>query len=172
MSIASAAIALWAALVALQDQALVGDQKVNVKTGWYLKGPSRGAESAGKAEDGDEVTVLAVEGKYAKVTVKKNGMTAYIDKTILIAPQKWQRSAADEKEGKAMAAQGLEGQKGLNPDTEKEYRSQGGAKTEKSYQDLDALIVRPAYKADHDGMESRLTAFRKAGKLGEFSSVK
>jgi hypothetical protein len=160
------------ALLAQQADPLIGEQKVNVKTGWYLKSPSRLAESLGRANDGDEVTVLAVEGKYAQVTIKKTGMTAYIDRTVLIAPQKWTRSAADEKEGKALAAQGLEGQKGLNPDTEKEYRSQGGPKTEKAYQDLDALIARPSYKEERPKLESQLAAFRKAGNLGEFSSVK
>jgi hypothetical protein len=172
MNLLAVLVGHLAALLAVQDETLQGDQRVNVKTGWYLKMPSRLAESVGKANDGDEVTVLGVEGKYAKVTVKKTGMTAYIDKSVLIPPQKWARSAADEKEGKEMAAQGLEGQKGLNPDTEKEYRSQGGPRTEKAYRDLDALMARPDYKDERPKLEAQLAAFRKAGKLGEFSSVK
>jgi len=172
MSLIVSTVGYLFALLAAQDDALLGERKVNVKTGWYLQGPSRGAEVLGKANDGDDVTVVAVEGKYAKITVKKTGATAYIDKTVLVVPQKWVRSAADETEGKAMAAQGLEGQKGLNPDTEKEYRSQGGPKTEKSYQDLEALIARPAYKEDRASLEKKLKAFRQGGKLGEFSSVK
>ncbi|HXX94445.1 MAG TPA: hypothetical protein VEN81_12485 [Planctomycetota bacterium] len=172
MNALPALLGLWCALLAPQEESPLGDKKVNIKTAWYLKGPSRLSEVAGKAGDGDEVTVLAIEGRYAKVTVKKTGETLYIDKTALIAPTKWQRSAGDEKEGNTMAAQGLEGQKGLNPETEKEWKSQGGPAREKAYADLDRVMALPDYRSDRQKLEDRLKEFRRSGKLGEFSPVK
>ena len=148
------------------------DRKVTMKEAWFLKGPSRLADGIRKAEDGEDVTILSPEGKYTKVTVKKDNLTAYILATALIAPEKFSRSAADEKEGAKLAAQGLEGQKGLNPDTEKEYRSQGGASRDQAYKDLDAWMARPAYKGDRPALEARLRQFREEGKLGEYSPVK
>src|ERR1043165_6324072 len=110
-----------------QDNAdFLGDKKVTMKEAWFFKGPSRLSGTARKAEDGEDVTVTAVEGKYSKVTAKKDNLTAYIISTALIAPEKFSRSASDEKEGQKLAAQGLEGQKGLNPETEKEFKSAGG----------------------------------------------
>ncbi len=156
-----------------QDNAdLLGDKKVTMKEAWYFKGPSRLSGTVRKAEDGEDVTVTAVEGKYSKVTAKKDNLTAYIISTALIAPEKFSRSASDEKEGQKLAAQGLEGQKGLNPETEKEFKSAGGPAREKAYADLDALMARPAYKSDRASLEARLKEFRQEGKLGEFSPVK
>lgn len=170
MNVLPSVFGLLSALLA-QDEALMGEQRVNMKTAWFLSAPARGAETR-KADDGEEVTVTAVEGKYAKVTIKKDGSTAYIVKNALIAAKQWQRSAGDEKEGSAMAAQGLEGQKGLNPETEKEWKSQGGAAREKAYADLDKVSAMPSYRDDRRTLEARLRDFRKAGKLGEFSPVK
>src|SRR5215470_14809763 len=101
----------------LQDNAdLLGDKKVTMKEAWFFKGPSRLSGTLRKAEDGEDVTVTAVEGKYSKITAKKDNLAAYIVSTALIAPEKFSRSASDEKEGQKLAAQGLEGQKGLNPE--------------------------------------------------------
>jgi hypothetical protein len=170
MNVLPAVIGLLSTLFAPQEDALLGEQKVNMKSAWFLSAPARGAELR-KAEDGEEVTVVAVEGKYAKVRIKKDGSTAYIIKTALVAPKQWQRSAGDEKEGNTMAAQGLEGQKGLNPETEKEWKSQGGPAREKAYADLDRVTAMPGYKDDRRTLEAKLREFRKAGKLGEFSPV-
>src|SRR5207244_4955092 len=94
----------------LQDNAdLLGDKKVTMKEAWFFKGPSRLSGTVRKAEDGEDVTVAAVEGKYSKVTAKKDHLTAYIVSSALIAPEKFSRSASDEKEGQKLAAQGLEG---------------------------------------------------------------
>jgi len=156
-----------------QDNAdLLGEKKVTMKEAWFFKGPSRLSGTARKAEDGEDVTVTAVEGKYSKVTTKTDKLTVYIVSTALIAPEKFNRSAADEKEGQKLAAQGLEGQKGLNPETEKEFKSAGGADREKAYADLDALMARSAYKGDRAALEAKLKEFRQQGKLGEFSPVK
>ena len=171
MILAPAVFGLLAALQAQQDEALMGEQKINTKSAWFMSAPARGAEVR-KAEDGEDVTVVAIEGKYAKVTVKKDGSTAYVMKGVLIPSKQWLRSAGDEKEGSKMAAQGLEGQKGLNPETEKEWKSSGGPAREKAYQDLDRVSQQPSYKDDRPTLEARLKEFRKTGKLGEFSPVK
>ena len=165
---------LWMVLVALSLQEdLSGDRKVNTKEAAFMKGPSRISGVLRKAEDGEDVTVLGVEEKkWAKVTIKKDGATAYIVASALIEPEKFKRSAADEKESQRLVAQGLEGQKGLNPDTEKEYRSTGGAEREKAYKDMEAWLERPAYKGDRGALEAKLKDFRQEGKLGEYSSVK
>jgi len=164
--------ALLMVVLTLPLQDLIGDRRVNTKEAAFMKGPSRISGVIRKAEDGEDVTVTAVEGKYAKVTIKKDGTTAYIVAAVLIEPEKFKRSAADEQESKRLVAQGLEGQKGLNPDTEKEYRSQGGAGREQAYKDMEAWMARPSYKGDRQTLESRLKDFRQEGKLGEYSSVK
>src|SRR5262245_20346190 len=148
------------------------ERKVTMKEAWYLKAPNWKSTPLEKAQDGDDVTVLGVEGRYSKVTVKRNNLTAYIESTALILPEKFSRSAADEKEGQRLAAQGLEGQKGLNPETEKEYRSQGGPARDQSYRDLDAWLLRPSYKGDRGALVARLKEFQQEGKLGEHSPVK
>jgi hypothetical protein len=168
MDVAGLALTL---LLALPQQD-PSDKKVNVKSAWYLKAPSWRGDPIEKAQDGDDVAILGVEGKYSKVRVKRNNLTAYIESTSLIAPEKFSRSAADEKEGGKLAAQGLEGQRGLNDDMEKEYRSQGGPERDKSYKDLDAWMLRPAFRADRAKLVARLKEFQQEGKLGEHSPVK
>ena len=154
----------------LQDEKdLLGEKKVTVKSAWFTKGPSWSSEQDRQAEDGEDVVVIAVKGKYSQVTTKKDNKTLWIVSTALIAPEKFSRSAADEKEGQKLAAQNLEGQKGLNPETEKEFKSAGGAEREKAYADLDALMAR---RADRPAMVAKLKEFRESGKLGEYSPVK
>lgn len=164
-------ILLLALLLQEPDSAL-GEKKVQIKEGWFYKGPTRTSDVLRKAEHGEEVVVSAVEGRFSKSTAKKDGLNAYIATTALIAKEKFSVSAADQKEGEKLAAQGLEGQRGLNPETEKEYRSQGGAARDKSYNDLDALMARPSVRADRVALEKALKDFRQGGKLGEFSPVK
>jgi hypothetical protein len=147
------------------DKDALGDKKVTMKEAWFFKGPSRISGTLRKAEDGEDV-------KYSKVTAKKDSLEGYIISSALISPDKFSRSASDEKEGQKLAAQGLEGQKGLNPETEKEFKSAGGASREQAYVDLDALMARPPYKGDRAALEARLKEFRQEGKLGEFSPVK
>lgn len=147
-------------------------RKVQVKDAWFYRGPSRVSGVVRKAEDGEEVVELGVEGRFVKVRARRDGLVAYLLAGTLVAPEKFVRSAADEKEGKALAAQGLEGQRGLNPETEREYRSQGGAAREKAYQELDALMARQPYSKDRAALERRLQEFRQTGKLGEFAAVK
>jgi len=160
------------AWVAPQAAALSGDQKVKNKESWFYKAPSRVEGTHRQAEDGEDVTVVSVEGRYAKVAVKKDGITAYIFADSLIPKERFKRSAADEAEGKRLIAQGQEGQRGINPETEREWRSQGGAAVDRSYQQLDGLMARPPYKANRGTLEDKLKEFRQVGKLGEFAAVK
>ena len=150
----------------------LGEKKVQVKEGWFYKGPTRTSEVLRKAEHGEDVTVTEIRGRFSKSTAKKDGLQAFISTVSLAPKDKFSVSAADQKEGEKLAAQGLEGQRGLNPETEKEYRTQGGAARDKSYNDLDALMARPSVKADRPALEKALREFREGGKLGEFSSVK
>src|SRR5436190_18179950 len=99
------------------DKDALGDKKVTMKEAWFFKGPSRISGTLRKAEDGEDVTVTAVDGKYSKVTAKKDNLECFIISSALIAPGEFKRSVSDEKEGQKLAAQGLEGQKGLNPET-------------------------------------------------------
>jgi hypothetical protein len=160
-------------VLALQEpNPLLGEKKVQVKESWFYKGPTRTSDPLRKADHGEEVTVSVTEGSYSQTTAKKDGLRAYITSVSLTPKEKFSVSAADQKEGEKLAAQGLEGQRGLNPPTEMEYRSQGGPAREKSYKDLEALMERPSAKADRPGLEKSLKEFRQGGKLGEFSPVK
>jgi hypothetical protein len=168
MDVAGLVLALFLAL----PQEDPPDRRVNVKEAWYVKAPNWRSEPVEKAQDGDKVTILGVEGKYCKVLIERTKVTAYIESTALVVPQKFVRSAADEKEGQKLAAQGLEGQKGLNSDVEKEYRSQGGPERDQSFKDLDAWMLRPAYRGDRAALVARLKEFQQEGKLGDHSPVK
>jgi hypothetical protein len=153
----------------------LGEKKVQTKEAWFYKGPSRGTGPLRKAEDGEEVTVSAVEGlngRWSKSQAKKDNLQGYILSSALIAKERHKVSAADQKEGEKLAAQGLEGQRGLNEPTEREYRSSGGPAREKSFQELEALMTRPAGRLDRAALEQSLKEFRDGGKLGEYSPVK
>jgi hypothetical protein len=147
-------------------------RKVNVTGAWYLKGPSWRSDPIEKAADGDEVTLLGTEGKYSKVRLKKKDLTAYIESTALVTPEKFVRTEADEKVGTKASAQAMEAQRGVNEDMERKYRSQGGAEREQSFKDLDAWLLRPSYLSDRARLVARLKEFQKEGKLGEYSPVK
>jgi uncharacterized protein YgiM (DUF1202 family) len=147
-------------------------RKVNVTKAWYLKGPKWSADPIEKAEEGDEVTVLGTEGKYSKVRLKKKDLTAWIDSTALVTPDKFVRSESDEKVGTKASAQAMEAQRGIDENMEKEYRSKGGAAREQSFKDLDAWMARPSYYPDRARLVARLKEFQKEGKLGEYSPVK
>lgn len=161
------------ALLLQEADSPLGEKKVQTKESWFYKGPSRTSGSLRKAEDGEDVTVTAVEGgRWSKAVAKKDNLQAYILSSALIAKEKHKVSAADQKEGEKLAAQGLEGQRGLNEPTERQYRSEGGAAREKAYQELEGLMSRPSGRADRAALERALKEFREGGKLGEYSPVK
>src|SRR5688572_4437280 len=145
---------LIALLPALQEpESPLGEQKVHVKEGWFYKGPTRTSDVVRKAEYGEDVTVTGVEGRFVKATARKDGLQAWITRVSLTPKEKFNVSAANQQDVDKLAAQGLEGQRGLNPETEKEYRSLGGAARDKAYNDLDALMGRPSVKADRPALE-------------------
>ena len=148
------------------------ERRVNVANAWYLDGPKWSSNPIEKAQDGDEVTVLSVEGKYSKILVKRNKLTAYIDSALLVPPEKFVRSSTDEKEGSKYGGQAAEATRGVNEAMEKEYRSAGGAAVEQSYKDLEALMARRLVAGDRAKMIARLKEFQQEGKLGEHSPVK
>lgn len=159
----------------LQDaDSPLGEKKVQTKESWFYKGPSRTSGSLRKAEDGEELTVSEVDGngRWSKAQAKKDNLRGWILSSALIAKEKHKVSAADQKEGEKLAAQGLEGQRGLNEPTEREYRSSGGAARERAFQELESLMTRPSGRSDRPTLEQALKEFRDAGKLGEYSSVK
>jgi hypothetical protein len=148
------------------------ERRVNVSNAWYVDGPKWSSKPLEKAPDGDPVTVVAVEGKYSKVLVKRNNLTAYIESALLIEPEKFTRKSSDEKEGAKYAAQGAEATRGVNEAMEKEYRSAGGAAVEQSYKELEALMARRLVAGDRAKLIARLKEFQQEGKLGEHSPVK
>jgi uncharacterized protein YgiM (DUF1202 family) len=148
------------------------ERKVNVSNAWFLDGPKWSSKPLEKAQDGDVVTVLAVEGKYSKVLVKRNNLTAYIESALLIEPEKFTRNVTDEKEGSKYSGQAAEATRGVNEAMEKEYRSAGGAAVEQSYKELEALMARRLVAGDRARLISRLKEFQQEGKLGESSPVK
>jgi hypothetical protein len=161
------------ALLLLQEQQPEpAARKVNVTKAYYLAAPNWRSNAVEKAVEGDEVTVLGTEGKYSKVRLKKKDLTAWIESTALVTPEKFIRSEADEKVGTKASAQAMEAQRGVNEDMEREYRSQGGAARDQSYKDLDAWLLRPTYFSDREKLVARLKEFQKEGKLGEHSPVK
>lgn len=164
------AILLALALVQAGDTPL-GERRVNTDQSSFYSAPTRTGKVLRKAELGEPVTVTAMEGNYAKATLA-DGKTAYIHGTALIAKEKFKVAAADDEQARKLAAQGQEGQRGLNPETEAEHRKLAGAQIDAAYVELDGLMKRPDYKSDRGRLEERLAEFRKAGKLGEFSSVK
>jgi hypothetical protein len=168
MDVAGVVLALLLGLVPQES----AERKVNVANAWYVDGPKWSSKPLEKAPDGDDVTVLAVEGKYSKVLIKRNKVTAYIESALLIAPEKFTRKQTDEKEGSKYGGQAAEATRGVNEAMEKEYRSAGGAAVEQSYKELEALMTRRLVAGDRAKMIARLKEFQQEGKLGEHSPVK
>lgn len=153
-----------------EDPLVAGPAVVQVEHAWYSKVPSATRGLLRKAKREETVTVVALEGSFAKVTLPE-GASAFISAKALIAKDKYQRGPANEKEMGEMKAQGYEAGR-FDPETEKEYTRQKGPEMKTAYAQVDALEKRLAWTQDRMALASRLEAFRKAGGLGEFSSVK
>jgi hypothetical protein len=158
-------------LLATFQDPLLGEQRINTDQASFYTGSNRISPVLRKAELGETVTVTAIEGRFAKVTLS-DGKTAYVHPTALVAKEKFKVAASDDEQAKKLAAQGQEGQRGVNPETEAEHRKLSGPEINAAYVELDALMARPGFKLDRGQLEARLAEFRKAGKLGEFASVK
>jgi len=147
-----------------------GPAVVQVQNAWYSKVPSATRGLLRKAAREDAVTVVALEGSFAKVTLA-DGTGAFVPASALIAKDKYQRGPANEKEMGEMKAQGYEAGR-FDPETEKEYTRQKGPEMATAYRQVDELERRLTWTHDRAALSARLESFRKAGRLGEFSSVK
>ena len=158
----------WTLLAGPQDPAdLLGPKKVQMDAASYYKGPSRLSGTAGDAKKGEDVTVLAIEGRFSKVK-RSNGETAYIMSNSLVAKEKFDPGPSSAAEMKNVDAQAYEGRR-FDPATEAEYRKEKGKALDDAYIALDKLMERPTYKSQRQKLEEELRAFRQEGKLGEYA---
>jgi hypothetical protein len=164
------ALLLALAPVADGEADTLGKKKVTVQTASFNRLPSTTRGFIREAKIGEEVTVIAVEGAYAQVKLS-DGSAAYIAKSALIVSESYVKSPSNEKEMMEMKGQGYEAGR-FDPETEKSYRKEKGPEMDKAYEGVDALETRQAWITQRATLSQKLEQFRKAGKLGEFSSVK
>lgn len=159
----------WALLAAApQDKAeLLGPKKVQMDASSFYKGPSRLSGVLREARKGEEVTVLAVEGRFSKSKLS-TGETAYILSNSLVAKEKFDPGPSSAAEMSKLDAQAYEGRR-FDPATEAEYRKEKGKVLDDAYIALDKLMERPTYKSQRQKLEEELRAFRQEGKLGEYA---
>jgi hypothetical protein len=148
----------------------LGPKVVQMRNAAYYKNPPPPREAIGAPLYGDRVTVLAVEGRYSKVRLS-DGKIAYIAASALVSPEKFVPDPESEEEKTRLNAQNFKAGR-FDSATETEYIKEKGPKMEQAYKDVAGLMARPAYKSDRAELERQLAAFRKEGKLGEFSSVR
>jgi len=161
---------LLAVAPAGDEDSPLGLKKVQVQTASFNKVASTTRGFIREAKIGEEVTVIAIEEPYAKVKLA-DGTEAYISKTSLIASAKYVKAPANEKEMMEMKGQGYEAGR-FDPETENAYKKEKGPEMDKAFKGVDALESRQAWIASRAKVAEKLDAFRKAGKLGEYSSVK
>ena len=165
------AAAILAFLPWLSPQDLpTGPCKVTVQSASFNKVPSTTRGFLREAKVGEEVTVLSVEGNYAKVKLAE-GTEAFISKTALVASDSYVKAPANEKEMMEMKGKGYEAGR-FDPETESSYKKEKGPEMEKAYKGVDAWEERQGWAAQRGQVAKRLEEFRKAGKLAEFSTVK
>ncbi len=120
--------------------------------------------------EGDEVTVLAYEGSFAKVK-RADGTEAYIARSALIASEKYVKGPSNEKEMGQMKAQGYEAGR-FDPETENKYKKDKGPQMEMAFDNVDRWEARQAWTTQRAVLSTKMDQFRKAGKLAEYSTVK
>lgn len=171
MVFASALLAaLLASAFAGDEDSPLGLKKVQVQTASFNRVASTTRQLIRDAKIGEEVTVLSVDDVYAKVKLA-DGTEAYTTRSALIASAKYVKSPANEKEMMEMKGQGYEAGR-FDPETENAYKKEKGPEMDKAFKGVDALESRQAWIASRAKVAEKLDAFRKAGKLGEYSSVK
>jgi hypothetical protein len=165
------AVPLLAMLSWLVPQDLpTGPCKVTVQSASFNKVPSTTRGFIREAKVGEEVTVLSVEGNYARVKLAE-GTEAYISRTALIAADSYVKAPANEKEMMEMKGKGYEAGR-FDPETESSYKKEKGPEMAKAYTGVDAWEARQGWVAQRGVVAARLEEFRKTGKLAEFSTVK
>lgn len=169
MVIAAAILTALAGLTPPEDTP-TGPAKITVQTASFNKVPSTTRGFIREAKNGEDVTVLAVEGNYAKVKLA-DGTEAYISRSALTPAEKYVKAPANEKEMMEMKGQGYEAGR-FDPETENNYKKEKGPEMEKAYKGVDAWEERQAWATQRGALSKRLDDFRKAGKLAEYSPVK
>jgi hypothetical protein len=168
----------WVLLAAPEPQvvdkeALLGPRKVQSAAAAYYVSPSRlGGAFEKPAGKGDDVIVVDVDGRWAKVTIQSGlykGKTAYIDPKILVVKEKYDPGPSSAAEMKNINTDAYEGSR-FDPATEAEYRKEKGKAIDDAYLALDELMKRPTYKTHRKDLEDELRAFRQVGKLGEYAA--
>ncbi len=168
LAIAVLALAVWPPAGA-DEEVLPAKKKVTVNSASFNKKPSTTQGFIREAEMGEEVTVLAYEGIYARVQIKEG--EAYITKESLVPSAKYVKGPANEKQMMEMKGQGYEAGR-FDPQTEKEYRKQKGPEMDRAYHVVDELEERQGWILKRATVAQKLEEFRKAGKLADYSNVK
>jgi len=153
-----------------QEEDALGPAKVNVQNASYNKVPNTTRGYIADAKIGDEVTVLAYEGSFAKVK-RADGTEAYIAKSALIPSEKYVKSPANEKDMGELKGQGYEAGR-FDPETEASYKKEKGPEMEKAFQNVDLWEARQAWISQRGTLSKKMDEFRKGGKLAEYSNVK
>ncbi|HLY10981.1 MAG TPA: hypothetical protein VKW04_16895 [Planctomycetota bacterium] len=153
-----------------QDDDSLGPKKVNVQNASYNKVPNTTRGYIADAKIGDDVTVLAYEGSFAKVK-RADGTEAYIARSALIPSEKYVKGPSNEKEMGELKGQGYEAGR-FDPETEASYRKEKGPEMDKAFQSVDRWEVRQAWISQRGTLSRKMDEFRKTGKLAEYSSVK
>jgi hypothetical protein len=156
--------------VPAQEDDTLGPKKVTVQTASYNKVPNTTRGYIADARIGDEVTVIAYEGSFAKVK-RPDGTECYIARSALIAADKYQRGPANEKEMGEVKAQGYEAGR-FDPETEAKYKKDKGPQMEEAFRNVDRWEARQAWVTERAALSRRLDEFRKIGKLAEYTAVK
>ena len=171
MVFAAAFLTVLASLAPAGDEENpLGLKKVQVQSASFNKVASATRGFIREAKIGEEVTVLAIEGNYARVKLA-DGTEAYISRSSLIAAEKYVKSPANEKEMMEMKGQGYEAGR-FDPETEAAYKKDKGPEMDKAFKGVDALEHRQAWIAQRATVAKRMDDFLKLGKLGEYSNVK
>ncbi|HLY72774.1 MAG TPA: hypothetical protein VKU80_01540 [Planctomycetota bacterium] len=156
--------------VSPQEEDSLGPKRVNVQNASYNKVPNTTRGYIADAKIGDEVTVLAYEGSFAKVK-RADGTEAYIAKSALIPSEQYVKGPSNEKEMGELKGQGYEAGR-FDPETEASYKKEKGPEMEKAFQNVDLWEARQAWISQRGTLSRKMDEFRKVGKLAEYSNVK
>ena len=170
MGLLSALPLLASLMAAAQDEEKekpLGAKVVQMRNASYYTAPNR-ASAGAPALYGDKVTVVAIEGGFAKVT-KPDGSTAWIRPSCLIAMEKFDPHPENEEEKTRLSAQNYKAGR-FDSTVEAKYIDEKGPEMKKAYESVDALMKRQ-FKPRAE-VEKDLAAFRKGGKMGELYTVK
>ncbi len=155
-----------------EEEFKLGPKVVQMRDSSYYANPNppRKPFPDKKPQYGDPVTAVAREGKFARATFPEGG-GAYVYWKVLIDPELFDGQPESEEEKVRLKAQNYKSGR-FDKEIENQYIDDKGPDMRRAFGQLDALMARPKVKADRLGMEKELAAYRQAGKLGEFSSVK